>query len=204
MYKCSDAFHEAVKNGNEQKALLIFKDCVFTDDDINVDTGIRFTDYFNLEEDLSIGQAPSNEISFGLFNDDRLLNDYEFGEFLATIGVLLGTARYTQQGSVMVNTKNAKYVGYESSPYLTRGGSRMASPPAFAVKSLLGYDGKLWAFGTNGKYAVYDDATGANITSSNRVNSFMRKKSRNWAGKGMFYNKDTRMLMIYEAGTRKQ
>ena len=40
MYNCSDAFHEAVKNGNEQKALLIFSDCVFTDADISVENGI--------------------------------------------------------------------------------------------------------------------------------------------------------------------
>ena len=79
MYACSEAFHEAVRNGNDQKALLIFSDCVFTDDDISVETGIEFHDYFNMEEDLSIGQTTSNEVSYSLFNDDRLLNDYLFG-----------------------------------------------------------------------------------------------------------------------------
>ena len=104
MYSASSAFHEAVRNGKEQKALLIFPDCVFTDDDISVDDGIEFHDYFNVEEDLGIGQTTSNEISFSLFNDDRLLNDYEFGDFLATLGVLVGEDAYQPYGSVMVNT----------------------------------------------------------------------------------------------------
>ena len=95
MYPASDAFHQAVANGNEQKALLIFSDCVFTDEDISIDNGIEFHEYFNTEEDLSIGQATSNEISFSLFNDARLLNNYAFGDFLATLGVYIQSGTYS-------------------------------------------------------------------------------------------------------------
>ena len=116
MYNCSSAFHQAVASGNEQKALLIFSDCVFTDVDISVDAGIEFHDYFNTEEDLCIGQTPSNEISYSLFNDARLLNDYAFGDFLATLGVLIGTDVYQPNGTVMMHTNIATYVGFAEYP----------------------------------------------------------------------------------------
>lgn len=204
MYPASEAFHNAVKNGNEQKALLIFKDCVFTDDDISVDTGIEFHDYFNIEEDIAIGQAPSNEISFSLFNDDRLLNNYEFGDFLATLGVQIAEEAYHHYGTVMMNTNKATYIGYNEPPFITRNNLAIASQPSFPVASLLGYDGKVWCFSNDGRYAVYDDVTGANITGRNRLNDFMKTKSKTWNGKGIFYNKDSRILFVYIGGTRKR
>ena len=98
MYLASNAFHEAVANGAHQIALLIFDDAVFTNDDIDVSAGIEFHDYFNTAEDLSVGQALSNEISFSIFNDEGLLNEYEFGEFLATIGAQTGNETITASG----------------------------------------------------------------------------------------------------------
>jgi len=90
MYNASQDFHNAVANGAKQIALLMFDDAVFTNDDIDVQRGIEFHDHFCTEEDLAIGQALSNEISFSLFNDDGWLNNYEFGDFTATIGAKTG------------------------------------------------------------------------------------------------------------------
>lgn len=204
MYACSEAFHEAVANGNDQKAMLIFSDCVFTDSDINVDGGIEFHDYFNTEEDLSIGQALSNEISFGLFNDDRLLNDYAFGDFTATLGVLVRTGTYQQFGSVMIRSSytGADYIGSNDYPYIRRNSVTLNPQPSFAVKSILIYDGNVWCFSDDGRYAVYRDIDGTNITNQNPLNAFMRKKCITWQGKGMCYNKNTRMLVIQEGGDR--
>ena len=203
MYNCSNAFHEAVKNGNEQKALLIFSDCVFTDADISVENGIEFHDYFNTEEDLSIGQATSNEISFSLFNDDRLLNNYEFGDFLATLGVHVGTDAYQQYGQVMLTTQYATYIGNDSYPFITRNGMALVQP-SFAVRSILAYDGKVWCFDGQGHFAVYQDNNGSNITGQNSLNAFMKNKTKQWNGKGIFYNKASRILFIYEGGDRKR
>lgn len=203
MYQCSDAFHAAVANGNEQMAMLIFDDCLFTDKDINVTEGIRFQDHFNTDEDLSIGQANSNEISFSLFNDDRLLNDYTFGDFLATVGVVLGESTYIMTGNCSIETANATWVGRNNSPRLTRNGSAVNVQPAFAVKSLMGYNGKVWAFGGDGQYAIYTDA-GVNVTGQYDVNAFMRNKSTEWSGKGMYYNKDTRKLYIRQSGRQTE
>ena len=142
MYNASDAFHQAVKDGNHQMPLLIFKDAVFTQGDLDVEEGIEFDDNFNLENNLSIGQATSNEIRFTLFNDDKLLNNYKFGEFTATIGVHVSTETYQQVSPVMINTSKARYYGYNSMPFIRRNDVILSAQPSFAVKSMLGYDGK--------------------------------------------------------------
>lgn len=203
MYQCSDAFHTAVAEGKEQMPLLIFENAVFTREDIDVESGIEFDDSFCTDTDVAIGKTPSNEIRFAIFNDDRLLNNYKFGEFTATIGVLIAEKGYTQSGSVMVTTGKAQYIGADERPYLRRNGTAVAVQPTFAVKALLGYDGKLWAFGDSGQCAAYNDSTGAIIANS-KINSFMRNKVKTWSGKGIYYNTSSRMLFIYEAGNRKQ
>lgn len=202
MYNASQAFHNAVANGNDQKALLIFSDCFFSNGDINVEEGIELRDYFNLEEDIAIGQTPSNELIFSLFNDKRLLNDYAFGDFLATIGVLIGTDTYRQSGSVMMTTNRASWTGSETYPYLKRNNVNVSEQPGFAVKSMIGYKDKVWVFGSNGRYAVYNDLNGASITASNPVNDFIKNKSAGWDGRGMFYNASSRILFIYQGGYR--
>lgn len=203
MYEASKAFHDAVAAGNHQLPLLIFKDAVFSDQDIDVDVGIEMDDYFNTEDDISIGQVPMNEIRFTLFNDDRLLNDYAFGEFTATIGVLVGINTYQQFGTVMLTTNYASWIGANEYPFVRRN-NMVVSQPSFAVKSMLGYEGKVYVFGSNRQYAVYDDTTGENITNRVQVNAFMRKKSMNWNGIGFFYNSASRILFVYEAGYRSR
>lgn len=204
MYSASQAFHDAVRNGSEQKALLIFRDCVFTDDDICLDRGIEFHDYFNVEENIAVGQTLSNEISFSLFNDGRLLNNYEFGDFLATIGALVGTDTYQQMTNVYVVTSYAAYTGSNTYPYVRRNGVQLSVQPGFAIRSIAAYNGDVWCFGANNRYFVYRDSDGANITSQRTLNSFMKAKAAGWTGKGIFYNKDSRMLMIYQNGKRKR
>lgn len=209
MYNASSAFHEAVKNGEHQMALLIFKDAVFSNEDINVDSGIEFRDHFNTSENLSIGQTPSNEISFELFNDDRLLNDYEFGDFTATLGVYVGESEYERTGNVFIRTTSNGYTGMTNAPYLTRNGVGMRSPPGFAVSSLLAYNGTVWAFSESGECAAYDDMTGERISWT--LNAFMTEKVKTWAGYGFVYDggkdltgdkgQQSKILKIYRDGT---
>lgn len=200
MYPVSDAFHQAVRNGNPQMAMMIFKDAVFTNSDIDVDTGITFNDYFNLDRSLKIGQTPSNEISFTLFNDDRLLNGYKFGDFLATLGVKIGTENYSATGNAYVITRYSTYIGYSTRPYLTRGGVAVSPQPGWPVVSIMAYNDKVYVFGKmKGQYAVYNDTNGAVITSANPVNAFMLDKAaRYWEGLGIYYNKDSRILFLYD------
>lgn len=205
MYSASTAFHTAVAEGKPQKALLIFPDAVFTNDDIDVSRGIEFRDYFNLEEDIAIGQAPSNEITFSLFNDDRLLNDYKFGDFLATLGVLVEEDTYQQTDGVKVITTSATWTGTDQYPYVKRNNVAVSAQPSFAVRAMLAYDGYVFAFSEEGNMVAYNDATGANATSSApKLNGFMKNKAKvYWQGKGMFYNKGNRRLYIYDSGVKE-
>ena len=116
MYNASSAFHTAVANGAPQKALLLFDDAVFTNDDIDVDAGIELDDYFNTEEDIAIGQALSNELRFNIFNDDRMLNNYSFGDFTATIGAQISTGVYTDNAQVIAYDGDNVWRGKNTSP----------------------------------------------------------------------------------------
>ena len=199
MYNASSEFHEAVANGAHQIALLIFDDTVFTNDDINVTSGIEFSDYFNTEKNLSIGQALSNEISFSLFNDSGLLNDYEFGDFVATIGAQIGNETVTANGSIQVQSMYHTYVAYNTSPYLKRDGSNVTSQPAAKIKSMLVYDGTLYCLLENGAVIGYKDSNGD--TKSVTVSNHMKAQMAKWAGKGISFINN--ILHIWQ-GTNKR
>ena len=202
MYNCSAEFHNAIANGNEQVALLLFNDCVFTDSDIVIDQGIEFSDNFNLEEDLSIGQTPSNEIGFSLVNESRLLNSYTFGDFMAAVGVYLGQSQYVVGSGEVVRcvVGNNVYTGFSNYPYFKRNGAATASQPGFAVASILCYDGIVYAFGNSGQYIVYDNASGAAVTGNHPMNSFMQNKSGEWIGKGVYYDKSNNKMRVWHGG----
>lgn len=200
MYQASEEFHDAVASGAHQIALLIFDDAVFTNADINVSDGIEFNDYFNTEEDLCIGQALSNELIFTLFNDDGLLNDYEFGDFLATIGAQIGTESYTPAGTVQVNSGSHTWVAYSSSPYLKRDGTAVASQPTAPVVCMLIYNDIVYCLLSNGSTKCYKDSTGT-YQSSISVNEFMVNQLTGWKGKGICYA--DRILKIWQNGILK-
>ena len=194
MYQASADFHNAVANGAHQIALLIFDDAVFTNDDINVENGIEFSDYFNTEENLTIGQALSNEISFSLFNDHGLLDDFEFGDFTATIGAQIGNETVTANGILQAQSAEHTYVAYSSSPYLKRDGTAVASQPARPVETMLIYNGTVYCRLDNGAIIGYKDSNGA-IKSVN-LNDFMEYQLAKWVGKGIFYA--NRILKIWK------
>ena len=201
MVNVSEAFHKAIADGNPQMALLVFKDAVFTNGDIDVSRGIEFHDYFNMDEDISIGQTTANEISFSLFNDDGYLNTYTFGDFLATLGVLIEETAYQQVEGVMIKTPQATWIGADTPPYVKRGGSAVSAQPSFPVKSMMYYDGKVYAFSSSGARVVYNDKTGENITSQEpKINSFMKNKVKGWAGRGFVFTGTK--LNIYDSGVK--
>lgn len=199
MYAASNAFHTAVRNGNPQRILLIFPDAVFGNGDVDVTSGVEFNEYFNTEEDLCIGQALSNEISFSLFNDYGDLNAYEFGEFTATLGVQLTDAPYTETANCSASYGQDTYTGHNTSPYIKKNGSAMPSQPSFPVKSILVHDGTVYAFGASGQCRKWTGNTGSTVT----LNDFMLRKAVAWSGKGFGYNSSTRILKERD-GTREK
>ena len=186
MYNASTAFHQAVASGAHQIPLLIFADAVFSTADINVSDGIEFNDYFNTEEDLSIGQALSNEINFTLFNGSSLLDDYEFGDFEATIGAQIGHTTVAAQGAVRASSANHTWVAYDSSPYLKRDGTAVNSQPTAKVISILIYNDIVYCRLANGNVKAYKDSTGT-YQSSVTLNGFMLAQMAKWTGKGICF-----------------
>jgi len=200
MYSASSAFRQAVANGNPQMALLLFPDCVFSNRDLDMEKGIEFNDYFNTEDDLTVGLTPSNEISFSILNADRLLNDYEFGEFTATIGVMTARSGYQQSGNARVMIGNDLYVGNTNYPYITRNGNIMDYQPNFAVRSFLVNGNRMYAFGDNGKYKVYNTANGISVNET--VNAYMLNKAANqWRGWGINWQAGTKTLKTWHNGS---
>ena len=201
MYNVSSAFHEAVANGNHQIALLIFEDAVFTNDDIDIERGIEFKDVFCSSEDLEIGQALSNEITFSLFNDKRLLNDYEFGEFTATIGVQVAQENVTTGGTVYAESDEHIYIGSDTAPYLTRDGAAVSTQPGAPVRSILISNGIVYCGLTDGSVVAYEDSEGG--TYGVDMNAFMLNQFAVWAGKGIHYDPSTWLLYIWQNNVLK-
>jgi len=197
VYNASSAFHTACQGNAPQIALLIFEDAIFSNSDINVQNGLEFHDYFNTEEDISIGQALSNETRFTLFNDARLLNDYGFGEFQATLGVRISTGTYSDNSNVIAYDGNVIWRGRSSSPYLTRNGTAVSSQPSFPVWSIAIYGTKVYAFGSNGQCKIY---TNGGSAVSGGINAFMQNKVKKWKGLGFNLNTSTRILKVYGDG----
>lgn len=189
IYTCSDAFHTAVQNGNHQIALLIFDDCVFDNNDINVSNGITFHDIFNPEENICIGRTIMNNVSFSLFNDNGTLDNYSFGEFLATIGVRTEENIFNPSAEIHMETSVNRYDCYSARPYLRRNGFVMGTQPAKSIKSIFSFGGKVYAFTEDTCY-VYADSTGYLLQTG--VNAHMQYKGTNdWAGKGLCYYGNT-------------
>ena len=201
MYNASADFHVAVKAGNPQMPLLIFSDAVFTAEDIDVNAGIEFDDLFNTEEDLAIGQTLKNHIRFSLFNDNQYLNDYEFGEFIATIGVMLTSSTYTQTGTISVTCGGNTYIAYSTSPYLKRNGSALSTQPTGELANIVIYDGYVYAFQKNGGYKVYKDSDGS--VASVTMNSFMTNKFKKPTMYGAYFNKNANTLALNRSGVAK-
>lgn len=187
MYPCSERFHEATQEPKTpQKVLLIFSDAVFTDDDIDVDAGLEFDDNFNMESDLAIGQRTSNEIRFTMFNDDRLLNDYEFGEFTATIGVRTGEG-INDKGLSLYYGGNLWTGSGKTRHRLMKNGSDTFDQPPFPVVSMLAAFGKVYCFSTDGECFTVSEETGHAVAFS--ANAFVRNKAKGWEGRTFSYEK---------------
>ena len=111
MYATSTAFKNAIAAGNDQRVLLIFSDSnrEFSNEDILMSKGIELNEEFNTDEDLSIGLVPSSNISFTLLNDVDQLADFEFGWFVAYLGVYVPSGSITEMAR-MINQKRYAFI----------------------------------------------------------------------------------------------
>ena len=116
MYEVSSAFHTAVRQPVPKvRALLDFGTTFFTNEDISASTGIYLTEAVNLERNLTLGSCTSSTLAVTLFNPDHLLDEFSYGKFRASLGVLVGeqtTADY-EDVALVVDTLLKRKVNEE-------------------------------------------------------------------------------------------
>ena len=69
MYEVSTACRNAMNDVNcDQRVLFQFANTSFSNEDINMNSGMELTESFNSSTDLEIGLCPSAEITFDLWD----------------------------------------------------------------------------------------------------------------------------------------
>lgn len=215
MVEVSDLFRDAVRSGNEQDILIRFEDgTVFTGEDISAE-GVRFSEMINPANDLTIGACPSSTLTYTIINDDRLLGDFDFGTFSASLGVRISERSHTRIGNVSVVMDDGRVVsGYDSAPQLRVGQQNVTT--GFPVKSIIVDNGRVFAFGDNGRVHTYPRTWGEvatytwgqirnfrwkDFTDAPTANAWMREKIDRWVSRGIGVVLSDDAVRIYEDPT---
>lgn len=140
MYQIPSALTDAIAAGNPQRILLEFVDyspvVQFSNEDILVSSGVHMVSDFNSEKDLTIGLCPSAEIQFSLLNNEQQLVDFEFGKFIAYIGVKTYSNNTASVPKVKNFTEHGNTNRYEFIPL----GTFIAHRPDIVAKSIIDVD----------------------------------------------------------------
>lgn len=146
MYEISQTLRTAIAAGNPQRVLIEFThkpdgtayspSVVFSNEDIVVNNGLRLTEEFNPETDLTIGSCPSAEIQFTMLNDNGQLLDFEFGKFIAYLGARIDSGTPAQTAKTKTFTESGKTVTYEFCPL----GTFIAHRPDVVKKLMIDVD----------------------------------------------------------------
>ena len=153
MYSVSAAFKQAVyARGTVVRPLIRFlNDNTFlTGEDIQLNGGLVVTEYFNTEEDLTIGCAPSSQLQVSLLNSKGYLNDYNYGECKVFLGAKVAETPWARGDSICTAIFNygqsdaTRFDAYASEPYLTTNGEASNVQPPEALQSILIYGNTLY------------------------------------------------------------
>ena len=184
MVSASQAFVEAVRRGHPQRCLLEFADkkTIFTNVDIDMDEGIEWIEAFNTSRNLTIGEAPSSSIRFSIFNDEKRLENFKFGEMQASLGARVTIEGYVNDGLCFVENGTTTIRGCETSPYIRIGNAGTNTYPNWPVASMLLDEKTLYAIKSDGTLwaATVNGTTLTSITPPT-LNSHMKNKLKSWA-----------------------
>lgn len=146
MYKISQTLRTAIAAGNPQRVLIEFThkpdgteyspSVVFSNEDIVISNGLRLTEEFNPETDLTIGSCPSAEIQFTMLNDNGQLLDFEFGTFKAYLGARIDSGTPAQTAKTKTFTEGGETATYEFCPL----GTFIAHRPDVVKKLMIDVD----------------------------------------------------------------
>lgn len=159
MYNVSEAFKKAVySKGTIIRPLIRFtNDNTFlTGEDIQLNRGLTVTEYFNTEEDLTIGCAPSSQLQTTLLNVDGLLNDYTYGECKVYLGAKVAEIPWHRGDSTCTaifdygTSNEVRFDAYKSQPYLKTNNEKSNVQPSEALQSILIYGNTLYGILTSG------------------------------------------------------
>lgn len=182
MLKVSEAFRTAIRNGAPQRALLRFSNATFGNDDISITGGgIRLTEIINGDTNLHYGLCSSARLEVSLLNSFYQLEDFEFGEFRASLGVLTKTEKlpYDSWSFVVTQQGNVFTVGSDGQLYVN---GKLANMQISLPLRLIALDGNtLYAFGDGGSIMIcgriaVDGVTLEPVTSPVKINTAMRSK----------------------------
>ena len=160
MYPASGGFHKAALSpAPAVRARVRFADgVIFTTGDLVAAKKLRLTEAVNSGEELAVGQCPSAELAFTVFNEEGLLDGYGYGPCEASLGVRTAAApgepgqgpyailRYGLDNPVI-------FRGSAKEPWLTVNGEAPTVQPPFPVHAVLiqgnrvycvSKDGGLW------------------------------------------------------------
>lgn len=181
MLNVSEAFRTAIRNGAPQRALLRFSNATFGNSDISITGGgIRLTEIINGDTNLHYGLCSSARLEVSLLNSFGQLEDFEFGEFRASLGVLTKTEKlpYDSWSFVVTQQGNVFTVGADGQLYVN---GNLANIQISWPLRLIVLDGNiLYAFGDGwnvlcGRVAV-DGVTLEPVTRPVNINTAMRSK----------------------------
>ena len=153
MYSVSAAFKQAVYAGGTvvRPMIRFLNDNTFlTGEDIQLNGGLVVTEYFNTEEDLTIGCAPSSQLQVSILNSKGYLNDYNYGECKVFLGAKVAETLWTRGDSICTAIFNygqsdaTRFDAYASEPYLTTNGEASNVQPPEALQSILIYGNTLY------------------------------------------------------------
>jgi len=140
MYQIPSALTDAIAAGNPQRILLEFVDydpvVQFSNEDILVSAGVHMVSEFNSQKDLTIGLCPSAEIQFSMLNNEQQLVNFEFGKFVAYIGVKTDSNNTASVPKVKTFSERGNTNRYEFIPL----GTFIAHRPDIVEKSIIEVD----------------------------------------------------------------
>lgn len=155
MYPASDAFHRAVYEPNPSERVLITMPGLglYAEDLMG---SLKFTEPYNEEEELTVGECPSSTLECKVRNDHGLLSDYDFtaGECRALLGVRTGEEpgqaelpyvrfRYGMENELTIQ-------GRQAEPYLLINGAQPTMQPPFPVHAMVMDGNKLYCAAEDG------------------------------------------------------
>lgn len=144
LLSASKKFHDAIRNDAQQIPLFIFEDCVISSSDIVLNSGFRFSENVISDEDFCPGQCCSSTLDFQVANENSDWNDFNYGEFMALLGVKTNEVK-GDSTECFILPENNRITASKEVPYLTFNGKAIneATEPIYSVAL---FNERLFAF----------------------------------------------------------